>query len=567
MTRERSPRDRAAELIVWAPRARGVELVTGGVRRACAAAGDGRWTCPAPRPGDDYAISLDGGPPRPDPRSRLQPHGVHGASRWYEVDHAWTDAGWTPPPLASGVIYELHVGTFTPRGTFDGAIERLGELVALGVTHVELLPVAAFPGVRGWGYDGVDLYAAHAPYGGPAGLCRLVDACHARGLAVILDVVYNHLGPDGNYLAELGPYFTDRHHTPWGQAVNLDGPGAAGVRRFLLDNARWWLEACHLDGLRLDATHAMYDDSATHLLAELGAETRALADALGRDLVLIAEHEATDPRTLRPRPAGWGLDGVWYDDFHHAIHAALTGERHGYYAPWGRLAQVAATLRGATAGVGDAPGLVACIQNHDQVGNRALGDRLHTLVSPGRLRLAAALLLTSPLVPLLFMGEEWAASTPFLYFTDHQDPGLAEAVRRGRRTEHAAFVRDPDDVPDPQDPATMARSVLRWDERARTPHAEVLAWYEALIRLRRGRADLSDARRDRVAVDVDEAAGALTVRRGGVTVAGNVGPAPIRISAPPGRVVAAFPALPRRDGDAFVIPPDGCAVWAADHLV
>ena len=487
---------------VWAPRARQVEVLIGDERRRCRAAEDGRWVAETPPPGTDYAISVDAGPPRPDPRSRLQPAGVHGPSRWIDPAFPWTDRGFAAPSLATGLVYELHVGTFTPEGTFDGAIARLPDLAALGVTHVEVMPVAAFPGTRGWGYDGVGLYATHVAYGGPDGLRRFVDAAHAHGLAVVLDVVYNHLGPDGNYLGEHAPFFTDRYQTPWGAAVNLDGPDAAGVRRFFFDNARWWLRDCHLDGLRLDATHAIFDASPRHFLDELSGVVRGIEAETGRRLVLVAEHETHDP----------GLDGWWFDAFHHAIHAALTGERGGYYAPFGSIGAIATALSSH----GEARALghdwVVCIQNHDQIGNRALGERLGHLVTPGQLRVAAALLFFSPYVPLIFQGEEWGASTPFQYFTDHESEELAAAVRDGRRAEHAALVGGAEHVPDPQDPATFTRSRLDWGEREREPHRSILAWYRELIALRarlRGRPEV---------LEVDEAARRLVIRRGDLTL-------------------------------------------------
>jgi len=528
---------------VWAPRAERVELETGGARHPMRRR-EGGWfeaETDVP-PGADYAFRLDGGEPLPDPRSPRQPGGVFGPSR--RVDHGafpWSDRGWQPPPLGSGIAYELHVGTFTPQGTFDAAIARLDHLVDLGVTHVELLPVAAFPGRRGWGYDGVLLYAPHEAYGGPDGLKRLVDACHRRGLAVLLDVVYNHLGPAGNHLPRFGPYFTDRHHTPWGDAVNLDGPESPEVRRFFVDNALQWLRDYHLDGLRLDAVHALLDTSAFPFLEELAREVAALERHLGRPLVLVAESDANDPWLVRSRDAGGcGLDAHWSDDFHHALHALLTGERSGYYEDFGGMAPLARTLEAVYAYAGDysphrrrrqgrsAAGLpadrfVVCVQNHDQVGNRAAGERTAHLLSPERLRVGAALLLTSPFVPLLFMGEEWAATAPFQYFTDHEDPELGRAVREGRRREFAAFGWRPEDVPDPQAEATFARSVLDWAEPERSPHREVLDWHRRLIALRRARPDLTDPRLERGAVRYDEAAGWLVVHRGATAVAVNLG--------------------------------------------
>ena len=532
--------------------------------------------------GTDYAFVVDGGAALPDPRSAWQPAGVHGPSR--VVDHGafpWTDARWQPPPLASGVVYELHVGTFTPAATFAGVIERLDHLVGLGVTHVELMPVAEFSGRRGWGYDGVDLYAPHEAYGGPEGLKRLVDACHARGLAVLLDVVYNHLGPSGNYLGRFGPYFTDRYATPWGDAVNLDGRQSDEVRRYLCDNACMWLRDYHLDGLRLDAVHALLDRSAIHFLEELAEEVKTLGAHLGRHLVLVAESDLNDPRLVRsPAVGGYGLDLQWNEDFHHALHAVLTGERSGYYADFGTLADLAAVLRHGFAYGGrysryrgrrhgrPATGLsghqlLGCLQNHDQIGNRARGERIGHLVTPGRLRVGAALALTSPFVPLLFQGEEWGASTPFQYFTDHEDPALAQAVREGRRREFAAFGWDPAAVPDPQDPETFRRSRLDWREVDREPHAGLLDWYRRLIRLRRASPALSDGRMAAVRVAFDEEAAWLVVERGPVTVAANLARAPRRIPIAahrPNTLLLASESGVRLAPGAVELPPDAVAV-------
>jgi maltooligosyltrehalose trehalohydrolase len=540
-------------LRVWAPGAQRVELECGGQRLPMDRAGDGWWSVDAPQltHGTDYALMLDGEGPFPDPRSPWQPRGVHGPSRW--VEHArfgWRDAGWQAPPLASAVIYELHVGTFTPEGSFEAAIGRLDHLLDLGITHVELMPVAEFSGERGWGYDGVDLFAPHHAYGGPEGLKRLVDACHARGLAVLLDVVYNHLGPSGNYLGRFGPYFTHAYSTPWGDAVNLDRAHSDTVRRFFLDNARMWLEDYHFDGLRIDAVHAIIDTSATHFLEALSREVRGLEARLGRHLVVIAESDLNDPRVIRaPELGGHGLDAQWNEDFHHALHAALTGERDGYYEDFGRLEHVARVLtrglvydgcysayRKRTHGryAGDLPGrrFVGCLQNHDQVGNRATGDRSAHLLPVGLLKVGAALVLTSPFVPLLFQGEEWGAGTPFLYFTDHREPELAEAVRQGRRSEFAAFGWDADTIPDPQAPETFQRSRLDWDEPARPPYAEILEWHRDLIALRRRHPAFADDRLDPLRVRFDEAAHWLLVLRQGLVIACNLGRSSRRIDCP-----------------------------------
>jgi len=569
---------------VWAPRARRVELVLGPRCVPMTGEAAGWWAVDVPEagPGADYAFAVDGGTPLPDPRSPWQPSGVHGPSR--VLDHAafhWTDTGWRPGPLALAVIYELHVGTFTPAGTFDAAIDRLDHLVDLGVTHVELMPVAELPGARGWGYDGVDLYAPHHAYGGPSGFKRLVDACHARGLAVLLDVVYNHLGPSGNYLSRFGPYFTDRHVTPWGPAVNLDGPESDEVRRFLCDNAQMWLRDYHLDGLRIDAVHAIFDQSATPFLEQLACEVHALQAHLGRHLALVAESDLNDPRLVAP-PAlgGYGLDAQWNEDFHHALHAVLTGERSGYYADFGSLHDVATALREGFVYAGrysayrrrrhgrpvrDLSGhrFVGCLQNHDQVGNRALGERSSRLMSSGRLRVGAALLLTAPFVPMLFQGEEWGATTPFLYFTDHDDPQLARAVRDGRRQECAAFGWNPEQVPDPQAAETFDRSKLDWREPAREPHASLLDWHRRLIRLRRELPVLSDGRMQSVHVAFDEDARWLVLERGAIRVVCNVGSASQRVPCAGSRahrlLLASDPAVTVTRG-AVDLPPDSVAI-------
>ncbi len=549
----------ANEIRVWAPGAELVEIVlasaAGSIERRPLTAGGGGWWSgrwPDVSPGTDYRFSIDGGTPMPDPRSAWQPAGVHGPSRL--VDHRafpWTDDAWRPGPLREAVIYELHPGTYSPEGTFDGAIARLDHLVGLGVSHVELMPVNAFPGAHGWGYDGVALFAPHEPYGGPDGLRRLVDACHARGLAVLLDVVYNHLGPDGNYTGAYGPYQTDRYRTPWGAAVNLDGSGSDEVRRFVVDNALGWLRDYHIDGLRIDAVHAFVDTSATHLLEQMADEVRALSLATGRDLVLIAESDLNDPRLVRaPSIGGYGLDATWSDDLHHALHVTVTGERSGYYEDFVGLPDIVRAMtdvyvyagrhsahrdrRHGRAADGLDPGqFVGFSQNHDQVGNRAAGERLAHLAGLDAARVAAALVLCGPFVPLVFQGEEWAASTPFLYFTDHEDPEVAGAVSDGRRREFAAFGWTPDQVPDPQDPSTLARSRLDWGEVSQEPHAGMLAWYRRLIELRRAVPGLRDGRRPAIRWDPVEAWIALD--RDGASVVANLGPAVVTVPWPGGR--------------------------------
>lgn len=497
---------------VWAPAARTVALHLVDEVVEMRPTGGGWWHAEGPAPhGTRYAFSVDGGTPLPDPRSRRQPDGVH---RWSAVvdprTFTWSDAAWRGRPLTGSVLYELHVGTFTEEGTLDAAASRLDHLVDLGVDVVELMPLAAFPGRWGWGYDGVAISAVHEPHGGPEALARFVDAAHARGLAVILDVVHNHLGPDGNHLGAFGPYFSDRHVTDWGAAVNLDGPGSDEVREWILDSCRWWLRHMHLDGLRLDAVHALVDTSARHLLEQLSAEVDALAAHLGRTLVLVAESDRNDPWYVRGRDAaGAGMDAAWADDWHHALHAFVTGEQDGYYADFGSIDQLGKALRQAWVldGVhsvhrgrahGRSPRGVAAdrfvvfTQNHDQVGNRAAGERLAALTTPSRLRVAAALLCTTPFTPMLFQGEEWGASTPFPYFTDHTDADLGRAVTEGRRREFAAFGWDPEAVPDPQDRHTRDSAVLRWLELTDPRHAPLLDWYRELLALRRSEPAIVD---------------------------------------------------------------------------
>jgi maltooligosyltrehalose trehalohydrolase len=529
---------------VWAPGRDRVDLVLGDHVVAMSpqkapetSAQRGWWTAVAGGHGDvDYGFSLDGGPVRADPRSSWQPNGVHGLSRL--VDHTafpWTDQLWRGVPLAGAVLYELHVGTFTAEGTFDAAREQLDHVADLGVTAIELLPCNAFDGRWGWGYDGVAWFAVHEPYGGPDGLKRFVDAAHARGLGVVMDVVYNHLGPAGAYLTEFGPYLTDEHTTPWGSAVNLDRAGSDEVRRYVLDNATMWLRDYHLDGLRLDAVHALVDGSATHLLEQLAVEVAALGSQLGKPLWLVAESDLNDPRVIEPREAGGlGVDGQWCDDVHHALHATLTGERFGYYADFGSLSVLAKALTGAFVHDGtwssfrgrthgrpvppSVPGhrFVVYLQDHDQVGNRARGDRID--VSPGLRRVGAALYLLSPYTPMVFMGEEYGATTPWLFFSDHAGE-LGDAVRQGRWDEFAEHGWANEEVPDPQDPATFEASKLDWkvDE-------DLLAFYRDLIALRRSHTDLSDGRREHVSVTWDELARWLVVRRGQVAIACNLGP-------------------------------------------
>ena len=505
-----------AEFRVWAPHARQVTLRLAGSRDLpMQRSSDGTFSAQAAaRAGDRYSYLLDDHKPLPDPVSRLLPEGVHGPTAIVDPNSfEWGDQGWRGLELRDYVIYELHVGAFSPEGTFEGIARRLDYLKSLGISVIELMPVAAFPGVRNWGYDGVSMYAVQASYGGPDGLKRLVDAAHRAGLAVILDVVYNHLGNEGNYLRLFGPYFTHHHSTPWGDAINYDDEGCEGVRRYVVENALYWIREYHLDGLRLDATQTIRDDSPRHIVAEIQERVQGLATELGRRVCVIAETDENDRRYVLPQAeGGYGVDAVWSDDFHHAVHAFLTGEREGYYQDFGRKEQIVRALnqgfvyqgepfrfwngrsRGTPAANIPLPAHVICTQNHDQVGNRARGERLDALVPRGACKLAAALLLLAPETPLLFMGQEYGETAPFQFFTDYGDPVLQNAVREGRRREFEHFVAFGGEVPDPQDPRTFERSRIQlpaasgqWPVSAgKQSHREdMLKWYRKLIELRR----------------------------------------------------------------------------------
>jgi maltooligosyltrehalose trehalohydrolase len=535
-------------------------------------------------PGADYGFLVDDDVScYPDPRSQRQPNGVHGLSRVYDqTAFAWTDAPFQAPPLASGILYELHIGAFTPEGTFDAAAGKLDYLAGLGVTHIELMPVAAFEGRHGWGYDAVALYAVHEPYEGPDGLKRFVNAAHAKGLAVLLDVVYNHFGPSGNYTGRFGPYVVDSHRTPWGGAVNLEDAGAYEVRRYFCDNALMWLRDFHVDGLRIDAVHAFVDRSAIHFLEQLATEVATLEASLARRLVLIAESDLNDPRVVTPREAGgFGIDAQWSDDFHHALFTALIpAERQGYYADFGLLAQLAKAIEQTFVydGIysryrkrihGRPPtGLsqhkfLGYIENHDQVGNRAIGDRISHIAGLDRAKIAAALVLTSPFVPMLFQGQEWAASTPFQYFADHDDLELARAVSEGRRREFAAFGWEPARIPDPENPAAFESSKLKWEEAARPGHAEMLAWYRALICLRRRTPCLNDATPGNTRVTYDEQEKWLRMERGTISVICNLGELEHGFGVPSGAgVLLRSREIARTEEGAIVLPPDTVAVLA-----
>ncbi len=567
---------------VWAPRAHTIAVLVAGTSHPMQPIERGWWTAEIEDagPGTDYFFVVDGADPIPDPRSPYQPNGVNDPSR--VVDHSafrWTDCAWKPSPLSTAIVYELHVGTFTAGGTFKSTIERLDHLVDLGITHVELMPVNEFSGNWGWGYDGVDLFAPYHQYGTPDDLKELVNACHSKGLAVLLDVVYNHLGPVGNYLDRFAPYFTDAYKTPWGPAVNLDHAGSREVRRFFAENALMWLRDYHFDGLRLDAIHALYDRSAIHFLEFLSSEVQALSSELGKDLVLIAESDLNDPRVVTGRDAhGLGMDAQWSDDFHHALHSVLTGERNGYYEDFGLLEHLAKALKQAFVYDGiysrhrdrlhgrpvnglSAHRFLGYAQNHDQIGNRAQGERLSHLVSLGRQKIAAALVLTSPFVPMVFQGEEFGASTPFQYFTQHDDPYTSRNVSEGRCSEFAAFGWDPQCVPDPQDPATFERSKLRWDEVSHEPHSSLLEWHKKLIALRRSTAALTDGCMNRVAVRFDERARWLVMQRDHVEVACNLAPnrQSIPVSQTPLNVLCSEAGWQLRPGS-IELPPDSVAI-------
>lgn len=545
---------------VWAPVASDVALVLDGDRRLPMVPWpldqrQGWWQLHVPDagPGTRYRFSVDGRAPLPDPRSARQPDGVHSASEVVDLEsYTWHDQHWRGVNLRSAVIYEAHVGTFSPEGTFDGVARRLDHLAGLGVDLLELMPVAAFPGRWGWGYDGVDLFAVHEPYGGPRELQALVDAAHARGIGVLLDVVYNHLGPDGNNLGQFGPYFTDRHATPWGAALNLDGPGSDEVRSFVVDNALWWLEGFHLDGLRLDAVHALVDPSPTPILEELSGAVAELSSRSAWRRWLVAESDADDPRlVLSAAAGGQGMDAVWGDDFHHALWVAVTGERDGYYADFDGVGDLARVLehgwayagryaanRGRRHGRGDRRlagwQVVVCDQNHDQVGNRARGERMAALADEDRLRLSLGLLLTSPFVPMIFQGEEWGATTPFAYFSDHGDEELARAVTEGRRREFAAFGWSPEEVLDPQAPETFRASCLDWSQA----QSALSDWTRSLVALRRRCSWLGAGRFERVCVEHDAPAGWLVVRRGPGAIAANLGASRVTFPAPEGELLA-----------------------------
>lgn len=523
-----------SEIKVWAPYAKCVELYCEDASLPMHRQENGWWWAEDDRlySGVDYGFVVDGNGPLPDPRSRWQPKGVHNLSRFYSEDFSWSDADWSPVDFSKAIIYELHVGTFTREGTFDAIEAKLDYLAELGITHIELLPIADFPGEVGWGYDGVSLFAPKQKYGGPRKLKQLIDRCHQKGIAVILDVVYNHLGPSGNYLGHFGAYFSDHISTPWGTAVNMDQRDSPEVRQYFIDNALMWLDEYHFDGLRLDAAHAIADGSAIHFWEQLTAEVRKLEAAVGYPKILIAESHLNDARWMYSlESGGYGLDSQWHDDFHHSVVSYMTEERAGYLQDYGQLAHIAEVFssgvyfngqyckyRGCL--LGRPPeGLsgqhfISYIQNHDQVGNRPGGERLSHLLTKGQCKIAAALMLFAPFVPMLFQGEEWLASTEFQYFTDHQEPRLGKAIKQGRWNEAKDFGWNLKNFRDPQSSLAFTQSVLDWDEADQGDHAEMLSWYKSLIQLRLAEPALSAGDWCAQSVRFDEKLKWLSVNRG-----------------------------------------------------
>lgn len=530
--------EKGAECLLWAPHGRGAELLleATGEKLLLEKGERGWWRLVTDRlrPGDLYRFVLDGEKNLPDPASLSQPEGVHGPSQAVDVSHfLWTDDSWRAMPLEDYLIYELHVGTFSQSGTFKGVEEKLDYLKALGITAIEIMPIAAFPGKRNWGYDGVFPYAAHHDYGGPEGFAKLVNACHEKGLAVVLDVVYNHVGPEGNYLGSFGPYFTDKYKTPWGEAVNFDDAGSDGVRHFFIQNALMWFRDFRVDALRLDAVHAIRDFGAKHLLQELREEVDSLVAQTGRQHLLIVESDLNDVRFINgPSAGGYGMDAQWMDEFHHALRVTTGQAKTGYYSDFEGIGHLAKSYRdayvydgsysphrdktfGSKAEAAKGRQFVVFSQNHDQVGNRMLGERTSQLVSFEMQKLMAAAVIVSPFLPLLFMGEEWSEPAPFQYFVSHSDPQLVEAVRKGRREEFAQFHAE-GEAPDPQAEETFNRSKLQWRLLENEPHATMLRYYKALLKLRKTNPALKPIR-EGVSVAADEEKSIILLhRRAGV---------------------------------------------------
>lgn len=570
---------------VWAPKANTVTLLADGRHLSMSPGEKGWWHVQhSELTGDiDYGYLIDDAQtPVPDPRSRRQPRGVHELSRTFDPGQfQWQDSGWVSPGLDGSAIYEMHVGTFTPEGTLDAAIGKLGYLVDLGVRYVELLPVNAFNGTHNWGYDGVLWYAVQEAYGGPEAYQRFVDAAHRAGLGVIQDVVYNHLGPSGNYLPMFGPYLTEGKSNTWGDSVNLDGPLSDTVREYIVDNVRMWFRDYHVDGLRLDAVHALHDERAVHILEEIAAAADECAEELGKPLFLIAESDLNNPRLITPRSLnGYGLAGQWSDDFHHAAHTNLTGENSGYYEDFDSLGALAKVLqegffhngtfssfrerhhgRPLDKDVVNARQLVTAIQNHDQIGNRAAGDRLSAALGYEQLALGAVLSLASPFTPMLFMGEEFGASTPWQFFTSHPEPELGKATAEGRLKEFERMGWDPDTVPNPQDPQTFANSKLDWSEAQDGDHARLLEVYRSLLALRRENPDLMDPDLRKVSVAYDDVGRWLVLRRGSTAVALNFADSAREVPVPFGGADVLMQTVPvELYGDSMQLPAYGAAI-------
>ena len=579
------------DFTLWAPIPKKVVLKTADQVHPMQGPSDkGYWktTLDVP-PGTEYAFLLDDDmTPYPDPRSLSQPHGVHSPSATYNHESfVWDDATWHRPPLSGAVIYELHIGTFTSVGTLDAAIERLPYLFELGITHVEVMPVAEAAGNRGWGYDGVDLYAVNGAIGGPDAFKRFVNACHCNGIGVILDVVYNHFGPVGNYLNKFGPYTTEKHVTPWGNAVNFEDSGSDEVRQFFSDNALMWMLDFHVDGLRLDAVHEMVDRSAVHFLEQLSANVDNLSATLGRRLFLIAESDLNNPSIVRSTEVGgYGMDAQWSDDFHHSLFTLLHVEEggKGYYDDFGEFECLAKSLKNMFVYDGaysvyrkrrhgrpvdglSAHHFIGFIQNHDQVGNRATGDRLQHIIGVDRTKAALGLVLTAPFIPMLFQGEEYAASTPFLYFADHEDPEMAKRVSQGRKKDFAAFGWDEAQIPNPEDLSTFTDSKLKWAEVTEPLHADMLNWTRALIKLRRSSISLNDGDLGHIKVTFSEDSKWLRMDRNLVSIFTNLGEAPYEF--PVGEehciLLASKPDQTFIASGKVIIPPNGFAILSAER--
>jgi maltooligosyltrehalose trehalohydrolase len=577
---------------VWAPKAEKVAVkIEDRVYPMQGPNDRGYWTVNIEEagPGTDYGFLLeDDEMVYPDPRSLWQPNGVHQPSRVYDQRaFQWEDATWQGPPLTGAVIYELHIGTFTPEGTFDAAITKLKYLYDLGITHVEVMPVAEAAGNRGWGYDGVDLFASSSCYGGPDAFKRFVNAAHKQGIGIILDVVYNHFGPVGNYSGKFGPYTTDKHKTPWGDAVNLEDRGSDEVRKFFSDNALMWMRDFHVDGLRLDAVHELVDRSAVHFLEQLAANVYNLSATLGRRLFLIAESDLNNPCIVRPIEAnGYGMDAQWSDDFHHSLFSLLHVEEDktkGYYSDFGDFECLAKSLKdmfvydgkyseyrkrhhGRPVDSLSAHHFIGFIQNHDQVGNRATGDRLQHIIGAAKTKVALGIVLTAPFIPMLFQGEEYAASTPFLYFADHEDPEMAKLVAEGRKKEFAAFGWDESQIPNPEDMETYTNSKLKWEEADEGMHKDMFEWTARLIHIRRNSISLNDGDRGHIKVTFDEDNRWLRMDRNLISVFANLGRGPclFKVCAEYELLLASIGEFTHVEDGHLTLPPDGFAIMSAE---